>query len=113
MTAPYVELYMDQGATFNHTITLIDDTINAAINIYGYTFESQMRKSYYTANASGNIVCTILDATNGIVSLAMTSANTANITPGRYVFDVKSTDTYSVRSRIMEGVIYVTHSVTR
>jgi hypothetical protein len=56
MTA-YVELYMDQGTTFNNVINITDDVTNSAVNIAGYSITSQMRKSYYSANASANIIC--------------------------------------------------------
>lgn len=111
--AAYVELYMDQGTTFNNVINITDDVTNAAVNIAGYTITSQMRRSYYSANATANIVCTITDAANGEVTLSLAAANTANIRPGRYLFDVKSITTSNVTSRILEGIITVTPQVGR
>ena len=111
--AAYVELYMDQGATFNNTINLTDDLTNAKVNIYGYTVRSQMRRSYYSTSPSANIVCTITDAANGAVLMSMTAANTSSIRPGRYLFDVETVDTNGVTSRILEGIITVTPEVTR
>jgi hypothetical protein len=112
MTA-YVELYMDQGSTFNNVININDDVTNAALNISGYSVVSQMRRSYYSANVSANIVCTITDASEGEITLSLSAANTANLKPGRYLFDVKSTDTQNVTSRIVEGIITVTGQVSR
>lgn len=111
--AAYVELYMDQGATFNNTINLTDDITNAPINIAGYTITSQMRRSYYSANASANITCAVANATNGLITMSVTAANTANIKPGRYVFDIKMVDTANVTSRVLEGLITVTPAVTK
>lgn len=112
MTA-YVELYIDQGANFNNTINITDDLTNAYVNVYGYTVTSQLRRSYYSANASANLTCTITDAANGEITLSMTAANTAIIKAGRYLFDVKTLDTSNVTSRILEGIITVTPRVTR
>ena len=112
MTA-YVELYMDQGATFENTLTITDDITNVAANIYGYTITSQMRRSYYSANASANITCTIVDANTGNVLMSMTAANTSNLRPGRYLFDVETTDGIGKVNRILEGIINVTPGVTR
>ena len=50
--AGYIELYLDQGADFENTITLSDDTSNSSINISGYSFSAQARRSPYSRNIS-------------------------------------------------------------
>ena len=109
----YVELYIDQGSTFNNVINLTDDVTNTPINVANYTVVSQLRRSYYSANISANLVCSITDAANGEITLSLPAANTANIKPGRYVFDVKTIDNSNTTSRVLEGVITVTPSVTK
>ena len=111
--AAYVELYMDQGTTFNNVINITDDVTNTPLNISGYIITSQMRRSYYSANATANIVCSITDPANGEVTLSLAAANTTNIKSGRYLFDVKSISTGNVTSRILEGIITVTPQVGR
>lgn len=109
----YVELYLDQGTTFNNVINLMDDVTNTPMNVYGFSVKSQMKRSYYSSNITANIACTITDATNGEITLSMTSANTAKIKPGRYVFDVRTVDTENVVARVLEGIITVTPQVTK
>ena len=111
--AAYVELFMDQGTTFNNIINLTDDITNTPINVYGYTVTSQMRRSFYSANVSANITCTVTNSSNGEITMTMTAANTANIKPGRYVFDVKTVDLLNVVNRVLEGIIIVTPQVTK
>lgn len=111
--AAYVELYMDQGASFRNVINLTDDVTNASLNILGYTIRSQMRRSYYSANASANIVCTISNSANGEITMEMTAANTSNIKAGRYLFDLETVDTVGTVSRVLEGIITVTPKITR
>jgi hypothetical protein len=111
--AAYIELYMDQGATFENTLTITDDITNVAANISGYTITSQMRRSYYSANASANITCTIVNAATGNLKLSMTAANTSVIKPGRYLFDVDTSDPQGRVTRILEGIINVTPGITR
>jgi hypothetical protein len=111
--AAFVELYVDQGTTFTNTITLNDDSTNANVNISGYIIRSQMRRSYYSTNATANIVCSIIDPEYGIVEMSLGASNTANIKAGRYVFDVEMQDTANVVTRILEGIITVTPGVTR
>ena len=111
--AAYVELYLDQGTSFNNIINLTDDVTNTPVNVSGYIVTSQMRRSYYSTNASANITCTITDAANGELTLSMTAANTANLKPGRYLFDVKTTDKDNVVARVLEGIITVTPQVSK
>jgi hypothetical protein len=111
--AAYVELFMDQGATFNNVINLSDDLTNANINISGYSVRSQMRRSYYSANASANITCTITDAINGEITMNLPANTTANIKAGRYLFDLETVSTSGVTSRVLEGIITVTPEITR
>lgn len=111
--AAYVELYMDQGATFNNVINLTDDVTNAAVNISGYIVRSQMRRSYYSANSTANIVCSITNSANGEITMTLAAANTSNIKAGRYLFDLETVDTGGVVTRVLEGIITVTPEVTR
>ena len=108
----YAELTIDQGTSFETSIDLTNDD-GTAINVANYTFQSQIRKSYYSSNATANITITIVDAANGNVKLSITSANTANITPGRYLYDVKMTSNTNVITRILEGIVTVTPQVSR
>ena len=109
----YVELYMDQGTTFRNVINLTDDLTNESINVSGYTVRSQMRRSYYSANATASIVCSVTDAANGEITMSLASSNTSNIKAGRYLFDLETIDTGGTVSRVLEGIITVTPEITR
>jgi hypothetical protein len=109
--AAFSELVIEQGATFNTTLN-VEDTVGTAINLYAYTAASQMRKSYYSSSAT-TITATVTGTANGEVTLSMSAANTADVTPGRYVYDVKITSPASVVTRVVEGIVTVLPSVTR
>lgn len=111
--AAYVELIIDQGATFNNVINLSDDITNSNVNISGYVVRSQMRRSYYSANATANITCTITNATQGEITMNLNANTTANIKAGRYLFDLETVDTLGTVSRVLEGIITVTPGITR
>lgn len=108
--ATYSELLIEQGATFATTVTVYDST-GSAFDLSGYTPRAQLRKSYYSANAS-NISVNVTDAANGVISLSMTSANTSILSAGRYVYDLIM-DNATVRVRVVEGIATVFPSVTR
>lgn len=110
--AAYIELYMDQGTTFSNIINLTDDYTNANVDIGEAVVRSQMRRSYYSANASATINCSITNAAVGEITLSLSAAQTANIKAGRYLFDVEMTKA-NTTSRILEGIIVVTPRITK
>ena len=111
--AGFAELYIDQGASFTNVINLTDDITNASINTSGYTITSQLRRSYYSANASANITCAITNPANGEITMTLRAGETANIKAGRYVFDVKVIDNFGATSRVLEGIFTVLPQVSK
>jgi len=104
-------LLIEQNATFSTTVNVVDSA-GAAVNLYGYSASTQMRKSYY-ATSNTIITSTITGNANGEITLSMTAANTANLTPGRQVFDLLITSPTGVKTRVVEGVIVISPGVTR
>lgn len=114
MSAGYQELFLEQGASFNTSIT-IDDVYGQAYNLQNFSANSQIRKSYYSSNATA-IFSTTVNGELGQISLSLTRNQTANITPGRYVYDIliySNTDAANNTIRILEGIINVTPRVSR
>lgn len=109
---PYAELTVDQGTTFESTIDLVNDD-GSPVNIASYLFSGQIRKSYYSSSTTAEFSIQIVDAANGEANIILTSETTASIKPGRYVYDIKMTDTQNTVTRIVEGILTVTPQVTR
>lgn len=108
--ATKANIIIDQGTTFSTIINLTDDN-GDPINLTGYTGDAEMRKHYTSSNSQSFSIN--LGGTSGTVTLSLTSAQTANLTPGRYVYDVEVTSGANVVSRIVEGIVTVTPEVTR
>jgi hypothetical protein len=104
-------LLIEQNATFSTTVNVVDSA-GAAVNLYGYSASTKMRKSYYATSAT-IITSTITGNANGEITLSMTAANTANLTPGRQVFDLLITSPTSVKTRVIEGIVVVSPGVTQ
>jgi hypothetical protein len=111
MSAGYQNLYLEAGTTFSTTITLDDVYLNT-YNLVGFTASSQMRKSYYSANASAVFLTTISGGA-GQITLKLNANTTANLVPGRYVYDTLITSPSNEVTRILEGTIDVSPGVTR
>ena len=112
MPAAYTNLYIESGTTFSATIT-IDDVYQNIYDLTGFMASSQIRKSYYSANATASFSTTI-NVEKGTITLDLSSETTANIAPGRYVYDAIITDEINnTVIRVLEGVAEVSPRVTR
>ena len=109
--AAYSELTIEQGATFSTKLN-VDDIYGFPINLYSYSTDSMMRKSYYS-NTSYTITTSVSDSANGEITLSMTASNTALLSAGRYVYDVLIEDNSNTVTRVVEGIVTVLPSVTR
>jgi len=109
--AAYTELNIEQYATFSTTVN-VEDAAGAAVNLSGYSVASQIRKSYYSSTAN-NFTATITGNANGEITLSMTAANTALLTPGRYLYDLVITSPSTIKTRVVEGIVNVLGGVTQ
>ncbi len=110
--AAYLEITIEQGANLTSTVT-VSDTQGEAVNLSTYSASAQIRKSYYSSSAN-TLTATVTGNANGQITLSMTAANTAALTPGRYVYDliIRNSVDNSV-TRVVEGTAIVLPSVTR
>ena len=106
--ATKANITIDQGATFNTTVSLTDDAGNE-LNLTGYVANSQIRR-WYTSNTSTDFTITV---SNGTLALALSSNQTANLIYDRYVYDVLLKDTANTITRVVEGIVTVTPRVSR
>jgi hypothetical protein len=109
--AGFAELTLEQGASFTTTVT-VNGSDGSPTNLTSYTAAAQLRKSYYSTTAN-NFTVTVSNAANGELTMAMTAANTANLTPGRAVYDLLITSPTNVKTRVVEGIVTILPSVTR
>lgn len=115
MAAGYQNLYLEQGTTFSISIEL-DDAYGDMYDLTGATATSQIRKSYYSANATSTFASSV-NANTGTITLSLTSNQTANIAAGRYLYDTivsfPGTGGANTVVRILEGTVDVVPSITR
>ena len=109
--AGFVELTIEQGASYSTTVTVNDGT-GAPTNLTSYTAIAQLRKSYYSSTSTSFTV-TISNAAAGEITMTLTAANTANLTPGRYVYDLLIDSPTHVKTRVIEGIATILPSVSR
>lgn len=109
--AAYSEIEVEQFATFSTTINVKDST-GAVLNLSGFSANSSIRRSYYT-ETSNNFVATVSNAATGEITITMTAANTANLIPGRSLYDVIITAPNGSKTRVTEGIVNILPGITR
>lgn len=99
-----------QGDDVSYQLTL-KDSVGSAINLTGYTVRSQIR---IRADASASIAFAVAyTRASGIATLSLTSATTAAMGAGTYLYDVELVDPSGKVKGIMGGSVAVTEEITR
>tara|TARA_B100001778_G_C18480619_1_gene580144 strand:- start:335 stop:667 length:333 start_codon:yes stop_codon:yes gene_type:complete len=110
MAAGKYNIRIDQGSDFSIQLTVKES--GSAKNITGYSARAQLRSSITSSSITATFTCTITNAANGILTMALPAATTTNITPGNYVYDLEIV-TGSAVQRLIEGTATVRAEVTR
>jgi hypothetical protein len=100
-----------QGDTYAHELR-IKNSANANVTITSRTYTGQIRKKRNSDTAAATFSSEITNAANGIVVLSLTSAQTANIAAGTYVYDFQETNGSTVTT-LITGTVTVTGEVSR
>ena len=109
--AAKANIIVDQGTDFSTTITVRNDDGNL-IDLAGYSAAGQIRKHYTSTTAVDFGTSFESPRSSGLLTLTLSRTQTANMEPGKYVYDVEITDLNDVRSRLVEGIVTVTPQVT-
>jgi hypothetical protein len=113
MPAAYQDLFLEQGSTFITELTLTDNN-GYPYDLNQMTIRAQARKSYYSSNVVINFTTNIYDANNGTITLTANSNTTSAISASqKLVYDVILRHQDTTVTRVLEGRIFISPSVTR
>ena len=114
MAAVYVaNIIINAGADFSQSFNLTD-TSNTPTNLTGYTVSAQLRKHAGSNTKTDFIVDIPSPETEGTINLSLTSTQTTNLKPGRYMYDVVIQEPDpGTKTRVVEGSALVREGVTK
>lgn len=113
MATGYLELFVEQGETFDLNVSLDYSSNNATYDLTNYTAKSEIRRSPWSANASA-IFQTSIDANTSSIVLFLSANTTQELRAGRYSYDIFLTNNQGTnRSKVLEGLLFVEPSTTR
>ena len=115
---------IDQGADFSATID-VKAADGSVFSLASHTALGQMRKNYSSSTSAASFVCT----DNGVLGQitiklpnasvltegVVTQVGTADLEPGRYLYDIEITDSGdpAIVTRVVQGTATVTAGMTR
>jgi len=117
MAAGKLNLIIEQGTTYTKTLTFKDGA-GVPLDITGWTFDGQIRRTYNSSDILASFTFVILNqVTNtGEVELSLTDTETmaipADYKVSNYVYDIETT-VGSVVTRVVEGNVSFSAEVTK
>jgi len=104
-------LFVDQGSDYINVVT-VESATGTPLDLTGYTAKSQIRKSY-TSSISYEFTASIPNPLTGEVLISLSSTDSEEIPPGRYLYDVEITSSLNIKTRVVEGIVTVTPQITQ
>lgn len=114
MESPLFELY--RGDDHGLQLTIKDD-LDQPVDITGWVFKASLRLNPYTDSGEAGVSVSTgalagTNATNGIVEILLPHAQTENLVPGSYFFDIQR-EAYDTVKTVLSGRVLVKVDVTR
>ena len=112
MSAGKYDIIIDQGADFALTMVVKQD--GSPYNLTNYSVRGQIRSSKTAAAPSATFTCSVINALNGSLKIELSNAETKNLNPGLYYYDVEiyTANDAAVR-RLIQGKATVTAEITK
>ena len=104
-------IIIDQDSDYSQQFTAKTDA-GVVIDLTNCSIDASVRKSFASTTAKA-FTPTIVSATAGTFTLAMTDTQTGLLERGRHVYDVVISDSGGDKTRVQSGVATVSPSVTR
>ena len=112
MAAGTYDIVIDQGSDFAIGIAISEGGV--ATQIETHTARAQLRPSPTSSTKTADFTCTIVNASQGKIKMALGNTTTAAIASGKYYYDLELVNTgNNTVTRLLQGVARVTPEVTR
>ena len=114
MAVTYVtNLVLYTGADFDQTFVLEDAQSNSVKDLTGFNGCAQMKRYESSLKTADFIVSFANDRATGRVTLSLLAADSTNLKPGKYFYDLILNSPTGSTTRAVEGTVLVKKSVTR
>ena len=112
MAAGTYDIVIDQGSDFAIEVAISED--GSVTPIQTHSARAQLRPSPTSSTKTADFTCTITNASQGKLKMALGNSTTASIASGKYYYDLELVNTGNgTVNRLLQGVARVTPEVTR
>jgi hypothetical protein len=111
MTVYVNNITINTGEYFSRDFYL-DNIDGTPLNLVGYAASSYIRKHPESLNPTAKFNLSFVDRNNGRIRVSLASTITAEIKPGRYVYDVLFVDNTTKKSIVIEGNVLATDDIS-
>tara|TARA_Y100000592_G_scaffold98671_1_gene172376 strand:- start:254 stop:592 length:339 start_codon:yes stop_codon:yes gene_type:complete len=112
MAAGTYDIVIDQGSDFAIEVAISED--GSVTPIQTHSARAQLRPSPTSSTKTADFTCTITNASQGKLKMALGNSTTASIASGKYYYDLELVNTSNnTVTRLLQGVARVTPEVTR
>ena len=101
------------GTDFDQTFVLEDVQSNSVKDLTGFNGCAQMKRYESSLKTADFTVSFANDRTTGRVTLSLLAADTLNLKPGKYFYDLILNGPGGTVTRAVEGTVLVKKAVTR
>ena len=114
MAVTYVSnLILYTGTDFDQTFVLEDVQSNSVKDLTGYNGCAQMKRYESSLKTADFTVAFANDRKTGRVTISLLAADTTNLKPGKYFYDLILNSPAGTTTRAVEGTVLVKKAVTR
>ena len=111
--AVYVNNFtIETGAYFSRDFYL-DNSDGTSLDLTGYTAKCHLRKHPSNINTTAVFNVGFINRTDGRIRISLSSKDTKEIKPGRYVYDILFTDPSYKKSIVIEGQVLATQDISK
>ena len=109
MAVPAINISIDKSTDFSQDF-IVKNADQTAMNLSGYTATSKIRK-YPEDSTSSTFTCGITSST-GTINVSMGASDTASLVTGRNYYDIIITSGVGTVTKVYEGTVMVTATVS-
>jgi len=106
-------LVLYTGTDFDQTFVLEDAQSNSIKDLTGFNACAQIKRYESSLKTADFTISFANDRKSGRVTLSLLAADTTNLKPGKYFYDLLLNSPTGTTTRAVEGTVLVKKSVTR
>jgi hypothetical protein len=112
MGAATYDLHMDQGSSYTMEFQFTVD--GSPLDLTNYLVRAQMRTHKKSSDVAADFVCSVTDAVDGKISIAIAQEDREALIAGEYLYDIEIyLADESIVQRMLQGKVFVAEGVTR